>query len=211
MHPRHPTSSLQLHHSRMHHLLCPIIRSRPLLVLPTFFTTAIRSTTCVLPPPSPIADYKPLTPASRSSIILRIYFHLIHSCNTTPLPPRPASAKPHPQMLYYDTSLAPGLPTSAAHLPLPVSYGPSQSVESSPQYHADSEEGKGHRASRISQTLRLSSRNRSVSPLSHRYPLPQPSAQHVSPRRPHPGAIISPIDCWRHTLPESFSWPRYAP
>lgn len=148
------------------------------------------------PPPSLIADNKPLTPALSEQ-----YYHPdLSSSNPyfqhyTRLPPRPASAEPHLQMPYYDTSLASELPISTTHLLLPhppISYCPPQVVESSPQHHADSEEGKGTRASRISQTLRLSSRNRSVSPLSHRFPLPQASAQHVSPRRPHPGTIQIP-------------------
>ncbi|KAG1738398.1 uncharacterized protein EDB91DRAFT_458143 [Suillus paluster] len=144
-------------------------------------------------PPSPVVDYKPLTPAFSEQYYPQDLFssnpHFQHYT-----PPRPASAEP-PQMPYYDTSLAWELPTSAARLPLPhppISYCPPQAVESSPQHYADSEEGKGARASRISQTLRLSSRHRSVSPLSHRFPLPQPSAQHVSPRRPRPSAIQIP-------------------
>lgn len=146
------------------------------------------------PPPSLIADYKPFTPAFLEQYYPRDSFSSNpHFQHYTPLPHRPASAEPHPQMPYYDTSLPSGLPTSAAHLlPPPISYCPPQAVESSPQYLADSEEGKGTRASRISQTLRLSSRHRSVSPLSHRFPLPQPPAQHVSPSRPHPGAIQIP-------------------
>lgn len=148
------------------------------------------------PPPSLIADYKPFTPAFSEQYYPRDLFSSNpHFQHYTPLPPRPASAEPHPQMPYYDPSLPSGLPTSAAHLLLPhppVSYFHPQSSESSPQHLADSEEGKGTRASRISQTLRLSSRHRSVSPLSHRFPLPQPSAQHVSPGRPHPGPIQIP-------------------
>lgn len=146
------------------------------------------------PPPSLIADYKPFTPAFLEQYYPRDSFSSNpHFQHYTPLPHRPASAEPHPQMPYYDTSLPSGLPTSAAHLlPPPIAYCPPQAVESSPQYLADSEEGKGTRASRISQTLRLSSRHRSVSPLSHRFPLPQPPAQHVSPSRPHPGAIQIP-------------------
>ena len=135
------------------------------------------------PPPLP-ADYGPPTLALPEQ-----YYpegpsspnpHLQHY---TPLP-RPASAEPHPQMPYYDASIVSGLPISITHLPLPqspVSYPP-QTFESNPQHNADSEEGKGLRASRISQTLHLSSRHRSVSPLSHRYPMPQSSVQHVSPR-----------------------------
>ncbi|KAG0695129.1 hypothetical protein DFH29DRAFT_956795 [Suillus ampliporus] len=147
-------------------------------------------------PQSLIADYKPLTPAfSEQYYPQDLFSSNPHFQHYTPVPPRPSSAEPHLQMPYYDTTLAWELPTSAPHLPLPhppISYRPPQAVESSPQHHADSEEGKGARASRISQTLRLSSRNRSVSPLSHRFPLPQPSAQHVSPRRPPPGAIQIP-------------------
>lgn len=147
-------------------------------------------------PPSPIADYKPFTPAFWE----QHYPQDLSSSNPhfqhyIPLSPRPASAEPRPQMPYYDTSLPSGLPTSTTHLLLPhppISYCPPQAVGSSSRYLADSEEGKGTRASRISETLRLSSRHRSVSPLSHRFPLPQPSAQHVSPGRQHPGAIQIP-------------------
>ncbi|KAG1779047.1 hypothetical protein EV702DRAFT_1089712 [Suillus placidus] len=148
------------------------------------------------PPPSLVADYKPFTPAFSEQYYPRDLFSSDPNFqHYTSLPPRPASAEPRPQMPYYDTNLPSGLPTSAAHLPLPhppISYCLSQPAESSPQYRVDSKEGKGTRASRISQTLRLSSRHRSVSPLSHRFPLPQPSAQHVSPGRPHPGAIQIP-------------------
>lgn len=48
-------------------------------------------------------------------------------------------------------------------------------LDNSAEHYAGREEGKGERASRITQHLRLSSRNRSVSPTSHRFPLP-PSA-----------------------------------
>ncbi|KAF4571021.1 hypothetical protein EYR36_001709 [Pleurotus pulmonarius] len=48
-------------------------------------------------------------------------------------------------------------------------------LDNSAEHYAGPEEGKGERASRITQHLRLSSRNRSVSPTSHRFPLP-PSA-----------------------------------
>ncbi|KAG1896857.1 uncharacterized protein F5891DRAFT_1051327 [Suillus fuscotomentosus] len=149
------------------------------------------------PPPSLSADYKPLTPAFSEQHYPRDLFPSNpHFQHYTPPPPRPASAEPHSQMPYYDTSLPSGLPTSVAHLLLPhppISYHPSQAAESSPQYLADSEEGKGTRASRISQTLRLSSRHRSVSPLSHRFSLPQPSAQHVSPGRPYGAIQISTL------------------
>ncbi|OAX32510.1 hypothetical protein K503DRAFT_870119 [Rhizopogon vinicolor AM-OR11-026] len=145
-------------------------------------------------PPSQPMDYSPWTPAfSEQHYPQGLSSPNPHLQHYTPLP-RPASAEPHPQMPYYDASSVSGLP-SPAHPPLPyssVSYHPPQATESSPQYNADAEEGKGFRASRISQTLRLSSRHRSVSPLSHRYPLPQSSVQHVSPRRTHPGPIQIP-------------------
>ncbi|RDB25569.1 hypothetical protein Hypma_006233 [Hypsizygus marmoreus] len=50
--------------------------------------------------------------------------------------------------------------------------------------NVEPEEGKGERASRITQHLRLSSRHRSVSPMSHRFPLPAPpivGSQHSLP------------------------------
>lgn len=148
------------------------------------------------PPPSLIADYRPFTPAFSEQYYPRELFSSNpHFQHHTLLPPRPASAEPHPQMPYYDTSLPSGLPASTAHLLLPhppITYFPPQAAEGSPQHLTDSEEGKGTRASRISQTLRLSSRHRSVSPLSHRFPLSQPSAQHVSPGHPHPSAIQIP-------------------
>lgn len=167
------------------------------------------------PPPSLVADYKSFTPAFSEQYYPRDSFSSNpHFQHYTPLPPRPASAEPHPQMLYYDTSLSSGLPTPAAHLLLPhppMSCCPPQAAESSPQFLADSEEGKGTRASRISQTLRLSSRHRSVSPLSHRFPLSQPSAQHVSPGRPHPGTIQIPTPPNPHDSQSVLHSPRPIP
>lgn len=52
------------------------------------------------------------------------------------------------------------------------------------------EAGKGERASRVTQHLRLSSRNRSVSPLSHRYPLPNPPTS--QPQQNPPETIALP-------------------
>ncbi|KAG2145339.1 uncharacterized protein EDB93DRAFT_1288354 [Suillus bovinus] len=146
------------------------------------------------PPPSQSADYKPLTPAFSEQYSPRdLSSSNPHFQHYTPLLPRPASIEPHSQMPYYDTGLPSGLPISAALLPRPpISSCPPQAAESSPQHLTDLEEGKGARASRISRTLRLSSRHRSVSPLSHRFSLPQPSAQYVSPSRPHPSAIQIP-------------------
>ncbi|KAK0470314.1 uncharacterized protein EV420DRAFT_1298724 [Desarmillaria tabescens] len=73
-------------------------------------------------------------------------------------PPRPSSAGPSSNAGYSSAASQQSL------LPLPQQ---AQSMEP--------ETGKGERASRVTQHLRLSSRNRSVSPLSHRYPLPSTS------------------------------------
>ena len=72
---------------------------------------------------------------------------------------------------------------------------PQQSVSA-----ADSEAGKGERASRLSAHLRMSSRTRSLSPQAHRLPLSQPSVvpidEHVglSPQtlRPEKSNLRSP-------------------
>lgn len=93
-------------------------------------------------------------------------------------PPRPSSAGPSSdaQALYS------GLPPSAAHQPLlPLDMGL--------QPPGEPEDGKGERASRVTHHLRLSSRHRSASPRSHRFPLPAlPSSDRVSvpvPETPH--------------------------
>jgi hypothetical protein len=57
----------------------------------------------------------------------------------------------------------------------------------------ESEEGKGELASRVTQHLRLSSRHRSVSPQSHRYPLPV-----VNSAAP---VAIPPPEAWRNLPP----------
>ena len=58
------------------------------------------------------------------------------------------------------------------------------------------EEGKGERASRIAHHLRLSSRHRSVSPQSHRFPLPMATAAVSTIRNlpSQPAASGSPVD-----------------
>lgn len=65
-------------------------------------------------------------------------------------------------------------------------------LDNSAEHYAGPEEGKGERASRITQHLRLSSRNRSVSPTSHRFPLP-PSAivENIIPEVP-PASVPGP-------------------
>ncbi|KAL1739443.1 hypothetical protein HDZ31DRAFT_6165, partial [Schizophyllum fasciatum] len=90
-----------------------------------------------------------------------------------PVPPRPSSAGA--------TRRTPdGLPPNVAGqhtlLPLVANAPPLASARSR-------EEGKGERASRIAQTLHHSSRNRSVSPQAHRYPVPAapPQQQYIPP------------------------------
>lgn len=88
-------------------------------------------------------------------------------------PPRPSSAGPSSNPGY--SSAVP----QQSLLPLPQQ---AQSMEP--------EAGKGERASRVTQHLRLSSRNRSVSPLSHRYPLPNPPTS--QPQQNPPETIALP-------------------
>lgn len=78
-------------------------------------------------------------------------------------PARPSSAEPIPSQSFYPSPS--GLPPSAVQQALiPMQTGSSHAVERVA--------GKGERASRTSHHLRMSSRNRSVSPPSHRYAPP---------------------------------------
>jgi len=78
-----------------------------------------------------------------------------------PPPSRSSSTKPHSSQALY------AFKDQYHHSPL----------DSTPQHPGTPEEGKGERASRISHHLRMSSRHRSVSPQSHRFPLPtEPNA-----------------------------------
>lgn len=77
---------------------------------------------------------------------------------------RPLSAEPTAQFFVsYAAGSGPGLDSSLTSQSLP---NPFEDIES--------EEGKGERATRVTQHLRMSSRYRSVSPQSHRFPLPIP-------------------------------------
>ncbi|CAL1715767.1 unnamed protein product [Somion occarium] len=94
------------------------------------------------------------------------------------IPLRPSSAEPTPSHPLYN--LPPGLPASAVQQPLiPLMTGGEM-----PPHTAEREEGKGERASRISHHLRMSSRNRSVSPQPHRYPLPTVPEPYYAPILP---------------------------
>ncbi|KAF9477727.1 hypothetical protein BDN70DRAFT_880830 [Pholiota conissans] len=90
-------------------------------------------------------------------------------------PPRPSSAGPIVTSSQAHPTEISGLPAPlqpASLLPLPQlshqSQGPPSLQNMEPQA------GKGERAFRVTQHLRMSSRNRSVSPQSHRYPLAVP-------------------------------------
>ncbi|KAG8734171.1 hypothetical protein FRC11_010389 [Ceratobasidium sp. 423] len=93
--------------------------------------------------------------------------------NPPPLPPRPTSAEPHVHEVGVDLPPANGTPLSP-------SAGRIQAAAKVP----DPVEGKGTRASRISEHLKMSSRTRSVSPTGRRFPGPQ--AQHRTPASSHP-------------------------
>ncbi|KAH7926359.1 hypothetical protein BV22DRAFT_1063091 [Leucogyrophana mollusca] len=109
------------------------------------------------------------------------------------LPPRPVSAEPHPPVPYYDHFLPPVFPSSGPPIPLSA-YSPDvQFAERGPVSSVEVHEGKGARASRISQTLCRSARHRSVSPRPHGYPLPV-TPQQALPTTPRarPTAIDIP-------------------
>ncbi|KAG7444696.1 uncharacterized protein BT62DRAFT_933744 [Guyanagaster necrorhizus] len=124
-----------------------------------------------LPMPPPIPTY--------------VDHNLVWMPPSVPQTPQPCQYFPppvHQQQHYY---LPPPTMPVYTQLPRPSSAGPSsnprslsrQSLLPLPQQaqSMEPEAGKGERASRVTQHLRLSSRNRSVSPLSHRYPLPSTS------------------------------------
>ena len=90
--------------------------------------------------------------------------------------PRPGSAEPIPSQPLYNVPS--GLPVSSVQQPLiPLVVG---SRGMTPPV-VEREEGKGERASRVSHHLRMSSRNRSVSPQAHRYPLPAAPEPYQAP------------------------------
>ncbi|KAJ2918480.1 hypothetical protein MD484_g1976, partial [Candolleomyces efflorescens] len=122
-----------------------------------------------------------------------------------PIPPyltRPSSAGgnvslPDPYTLPVVQNV-PGLPPPSTHdisqvqraIPTspPTSPGAANMNEvANTSLDMDAEEGKGQRALRVSHHLRLSSRTRSVSPRSHRYPIPPAAAPPPPP--PPPAAL----------------------
>jgi hypothetical protein len=131
-----------------------------------------------LPNPHPLA----LNPSQYFSppLVGRDYFFL-----SPPQPyydphPRPSSTEPHASQALHElpSTMPDGMDQhyQRQRLMLPLDATRERSVTP--------EEGKGERASRISNNLRLSSRNRSVSPQSHRFPLPAANAALV------PGTVM---------------------
>ncbi|CAE6429818.1 unnamed protein product [Rhizoctonia solani] len=98
-----------------------------------------------------------------------------------PLPPRPTSAEPHVHEVGVDLPPANGTPLSP-------SAGRIQAATEVP----DPVEGKGTRASRISEHLKMSSRTRSVSPTGRRFPGPQARPAPIEPPPPELVADIEP-------------------
>ncbi|KDQ59006.1 hypothetical protein JAAARDRAFT_192565 [Jaapia argillacea MUCL 33604] len=110
------------------------------------------------------------------------------------MPPRPSSAEPFPSHSHPINSFLPsGLPVTSTQPPPLI---PLHSNANSHRYQnmpVEPEEGKGERASRISHHLRLTSRHRSVSPQSHRFPLPPPASSTQAPAPPQPQPSLAPI------------------
>ncbi|KAI0342740.1 hypothetical protein BDW22DRAFT_1357238 [Trametopsis cervina] len=128
------------------------------------------------PPATPLPAQTP--PQEHLQPLLAPHFHS---------PARPSSAEPPASSPFYPAHL--GHPLSSVPQPLPTKYG------GSPQT-AHREEGKGERASRITQHLRMSSRARSVSPPSHWYNMNNlPPSQEPFTSQPQP------IPTYEHAAP----------
>lgn len=91
------------------------------------------------------------------------------------IPPRSSSAEPHSSQALHE--LSSGLPDSIEEQSPPQHLMPPLDIPA--ERPVAPEEGKGERASRVAHHLRLSSRHRSVSPQSHRFPLPVATAAPV--------------------------------
>ncbi|CAE6479139.1 unnamed protein product [Rhizoctonia solani] len=99
--------------------------------------------------------------------------------NPPPLPPRPTSAEPHVHEVGVDLPPA----NLSSNTPLSPSAGRIQAPAEVP----DPVEGKGTRASRISEHLKMSSRTRSMSPTGRRFPGPPARPAPVEPPPPEGG------------------------
>ncbi|KII84382.1 hypothetical protein PLICRDRAFT_69836, partial [Plicaturopsis crispa FD-325 SS-3] len=121
-------------------------------------------------PTSPYAYPLPMSPPIPFADQNRQYYFPPPPTGSPAFIPRPSSAEPSPsQDIRPVRSGLPSPPTHTRQLPpMPMA------MDIGTRSPVDPEKGKGERASRIALHLRMSSRNRSVSPQSHRFPLPLP-------------------------------------
>ena len=126
-----------------------------------------------LPPPLSPSPYQYISP------IIPFYMHMIPP---PPLPvqnlpiPRSASALAGTQPHSYSEPTISGLPNTATQHPLlPLNLAAHYDSRLAQELDLEPEEGKGERASRVTHRLHMSCRHRSVSPRSHRFPVPQSS------------------------------------
>lgn len=123
-----------------------------------------------LPPPSVTPQpYQYLPPTSLVQPYQQSYYPVEAQLTAPPppVPPRPSSAG---ATRHTPDGLPPNVTGQHTLLPLASNTSIQRAVPTR-------EEGKGERASRITQTLHQSSRNRSVSPQAHRHPVPPSSQQ----------------------------------
>jgi hypothetical protein len=155
-----------------------------------------------LPPPAPQTphSYPHFSPPIQGQ---PYYFPPSPSTPIYISPPRPSSVGPSSASHAFSS----GLPAAAGPQPLlPLELGAHQPVTP--------EEGKGERASRITHHLRLSSRHRSVSPQSHRFPLPTSNPVPIPPARttlqnfPHAAIVTTNISGSSPTLQAVVHSPR---
>ncbi|KAK2467279.1 hypothetical protein APHAL10511_000828 [Amanita phalloides] len=127
-----------------------------------------------LPPPPPESPF----PHQYISSVNPLYQSMtplpLPSHQNSP-PARPASALAMSQSCYYAEPNISELPTTGAHPLLPLHPAAHHESWLAQQPDPKPQEGKGERASRVAHHLHMSSRHRSVSPQSHRFPLPQSS------------------------------------
>ncbi|KAF9557085.1 hypothetical protein CPC08DRAFT_67284 [Agrocybe pediades] len=134
--------------------------------------------------PSPAQQeqyHQPLQPYVYSPPDPYYHPHLLLPPQSGAYIPRPSSAGAVASASEVAPPMIPGLPlpgtlASQPLLPLPEMNHPVVNQEAAPApappVSYEPEVGKGERASRITRHMRMLSRNRSVSPQSHRYPLP---------------------------------------
>lgn len=157
----------------------PVNSPQPVALSPSFpmFTAYTGQNHVWLPPPLSPLPYQYVSP------IIPFYMQMIAP---PPLPvqnlpiPRPASALAGTPHSYSEPTIS-GLPNTAAQHPLlPLNLTAHYDPRLAQQLNLEPEEGKGDRASRVAHRLHMSCRHRSVSPRSHRFPVPQSSPGHAN-------------------------------